>query len=132
MRVNKLLNTNFKNNHLVSLITDNSKECINNAVFVMHKINYKYLDEAIRKGAKTIIFNDHLEVNEDVNLLIVKDTYKVIADALYLMHKKILKKYILTLILEYQQAQEVILKTTGMIHIDIGALNQRIVYLIHH
>lgn len=93
MRANKLLNVKFKNNHVVSLITDNSKECINNAVFVMHKINYKYLDEAIRKGAKTIIFNDHLEVKEDVNLLIVKDTYKVIADALYLMHGKILKKY---------------------------------------
>lgn len=93
MRVNKLLNTNFKNNHLVSLITDNSKECINNAVFVMHKINYKYLDEAIKKGAKTIISSDHLEVKEDVNLLIVKDTYKVIADALYKMNEKILKKY---------------------------------------
>ena len=93
MRANKLLNVKFKNNHVVSLITDNSKECINNAVFVMHKINYKYLDEAIKKGAKTIIFNDHLEVKEDVNLLIVKDTYKVIADALYKMNEKILKKY---------------------------------------
>ena len=55
MKINRLLKTSFKNNHIVTKITDNSKDCIENCVFVVNKNNFVYLQEAINNGARTFI-----------------------------------------------------------------------------
>lgn len=65
MKISKYVNKYYpdfliNNDHKISIITDNSKDVINNAVFVAikgYKINGSlFISEAIDKGARTIIY----------------------------------------------------------------------------
>lgn len=64
--------------HVVSDIVENSSECCQNAVFVAlkghHHNGINFIDEAIQKGAKTIIGEDEkVKLLKEVNYIVVKD-----------------------------------------------------------
>lgn len=76
MKINKYLNKydikiNLRNNHKVSKICDNSKDVIYDAVFVAikgtHNNGIDFIEEAILKGAKTIIYNRNENIEIDKN-----------------------------------------------------------------
>ena len=93
MKVNKLLKTNYKNNHKVSKITDNSKDCINNSIFIVNNKNRCYLQEAINNGAKTFISENDLLINNKYNVLIVENVKLYQTEILKEFYKKIVRKY---------------------------------------
>lgn len=93
MRVNKLLKTKFKNNHRVSKITDNSKECVENSIFIVNNKNICYLSEAIQNGSKTFISEEKISLNTEYNILIVKDIKIYQAKILKEFYKKVVNKY---------------------------------------
>ncbi len=96
MKIKKLLNLNVINNHEVKKITDNSSECIENAIYIMHKNNEIYLKEALDKGAKTIVVNEKISIpskNTKINIIVVKNTYKELGKLLKKLYNRILKKY---------------------------------------
>lgn len=93
MKINRLLNTNFKNNHVVTKITDNSNDCILNSIFIVNDKNIKYLDFAIKNGAKTFISENKLDLNCSFNNYIVKNVTKFQAQLLKKFYLKKLNKY---------------------------------------
>lgn len=93
MKINKLLNCKFVNNHIVSIITDNSKECIENSVFILNKKNQTFLDEAINNGTKTVISEFAINLPDNINSLIVKNIKKFQSKILSKFYKNIIKKY---------------------------------------
>lgn len=93
MRVNKLLNTKFKNNHVISKITNNSKECSKDCIFIVNDKNIKYLDEALSLGAATIISEKEVKLNYEINMLIVDNIKLYQAKILKCFYNKQLQKY---------------------------------------
>lgn len=85
MKVNKLLNTKFKNNHIISKITNNSKECIKDCIFIVNDKNINYLSEALNLGASTVIAEKEVKVDTKINFLVV--------DNIKLYQAELLKKY---------------------------------------
>ena len=63
MKINKLLKTNFKNNHNVTKITDNSKECINGCIFIVNNKKYDLTDAKVNAtiNPTKIELTDNLE-----------------------------------------------------------------------
>ena len=74
MKVKDLINNDMIiNNHYVSGISDNSKDVMKNYIFFAilgytHN-GFDFIDEAIKKGAKTII-------SDDIRIISVKNNYK--------------------------------------------------------
>ena len=93
MKINRLLKTSFKNNHIVTKITDNSKDCIENCVFVVNKNNFVYLQEAINNGARTFISENKLNLISEFNEFIVENVKVFQAKLLYKFYKKYIDKY---------------------------------------
>lgn len=85
MKVNKLLNTKFKNNHIISKITNNSKECMKDCIFIVNDKNINYLSEALNLGASTVIAEKEIKVDTKINFLVV--------DNIKLYQAELLKKY---------------------------------------
>lgn len=85
MKVNKLLNTKFKNNHMISKITNNSKECVKDCIFIVDDKNINYLSEALNLGASTVIAEKEVKVDTKINFLVV--------DNIKLYQAELLKKY---------------------------------------
>lgn len=85
MKVNKLLNTKFKNNHIISKITNNSKECVKDCIFIVNDKNINYLSEALNLGASTVIAEKEVNVDTKINFLVV--------DNIKLYQAELLKKY---------------------------------------
>jgi len=85
MKVNKLLNTKFKNNHIISKITNNSKECMKDCIFIVNDKNINYLSEALNLGAVTVIAEKEVKVDTKINFLVV--------DNIKLYQAELLKKY---------------------------------------
>ena len=100
MRVNSLcrhLNLNYvTNNHFISGITDDSRYCINNSIFVAIKGNRidgnKKIDEAIKNGAKTIFIEKEVIKRDDINYIYVENCKRTYALMLSVYYKKIMKK----------------------------------------
>ncbi len=93
MKINKLLNTCFKNNHHVTKITDNSKECNEGCIFVVNAKNKLYLDEAINLGAKSFISEESLNLPDNLNNHVVDNVKLYQAKLLSKFYKKELEKY---------------------------------------
>lgn len=85
----------FYNNHFISKVTSNSKEVIPNCVYCHFKgnDNLNYIDEAISKGAKTILITKKCMYNTNKNINIIHiDNPKV---ELARLNKELyLKKYL--------------------------------------
>lgn len=98
MRVKDLYkNINIINNHKVSLVTSNSKEIIDNSVFVAIKgytnNGEDYIEEAILKGAKTIITSSDYNTNKKINVIKVKEPKKELGRLLKKLSGKKLKNF---------------------------------------
>ena len=81
MRVGNLYkNLDLKVNHIISKVVSNSKEAINDSIFVAIKgycdNGEKYIDEAIELGAKTIITSSDFVTEKNINVIKVKDPKK--------------------------------------------------------
>ncbi len=100
MKIAKIYkNQIIKNNHQISLITDNSKKVVPNSVFVaINGYNHNgenYIEEAINAGAITIITEKEMDNNkyQNINFIKVTDTKKELAKLLKLFYHKKLKKF---------------------------------------
>lgn len=95
MKVQKLFDQKLKYNHRVNKVCVNSKLVAEDDIFVaisgtVHDGN-DYIEEAIAKGAKTIITENPFQF-ENVNVVVVDDARKETARILRKMHLKKLKK----------------------------------------
>lgn len=93
MKVNKLLNTKFKNNHIISKITNNSKECMKDCIFIVNDKNINYLSEALNLGASTIIAEKEVKVDPKINFLVVDNIKLYQAELLKIYYHKQLSQY---------------------------------------
>ena len=100
MKIAKIYkNLIIKNNHQISLITDNSKKIVPNSVFVAIKgYNHNgenYIEEAINTGALSIITEKEVDDNKypNINFIKVTDAKKELANLLKLFYYKKLKKF---------------------------------------
>lgn len=86
MKIDKLINTKVNNNHKINSLKTNSKNVKSNDIFYAIKGSIsdgnKYIKDAIKLGAKTIIseeaFNDANNYQE-INFIIVEDIRKTLA-----------------------------------------------------
>ena len=100
MKINTLLKKvdlmPLKNNHQVFMLTDDSKACILNSVFIAIKGNtidgHSKINEAITNGAKTIILEDSVDEKNGINYLYVESTKKILPKLFYNLYKKQIKK----------------------------------------
>src|SRR5690606_14082770 len=86
MRINKLVNGKFNNNHKIFGLKTNSKKVKNNDVFYAIKGSIfdgnKYIKDAIKNGAKTIITEDvFIDAHNypTINFVYVDDIRKTLA-----------------------------------------------------
>ena len=87
---------NVKNNHKIENITDSSESCTLNSIFVAIKGHKEdgnnFIDEAITKGAKTIVLSKRIKEQADINYIYVDDTKRIFAVLLYYFNEKYLNK----------------------------------------
>ncbi len=98
MRVGNLYkNLDLKLNHNISKVVSNSKEAIDNSIFVAIKgycdNGEKYIDEAIELGAKTIITSSDFSTDKLVNIIKVKDPKKELGKILKKLNYQKLKNF---------------------------------------
>lgn len=87
------LNINIAiNNHKVSGLFVDSRNCINNSIFFLYDSNKDYLKEAIFKGAKTIISEYLSYVDNDINYIKVPNVKKTIAEMAKIYNKDVSNK----------------------------------------
>ena len=88
MKISKIYKYHtIKNNHLITKITNNSKEVIDGSIFVAingySENGEKYIDEAIKKGALTIIVRKDFNLEKynklDINFIKVSNPKKELA-----------------------------------------------------
>ncbi len=100
MRINSILKkTGFKTvayNHKVTKITSDSRTCDNGSVFVaisgFQENGQKYIEEAIQKGAKTIITKSVVEEVAGINYIYVGNTRKALAQLAKVFYHDVSKK----------------------------------------
>ncbi len=86
-------NISLNNNHIVMRICDNSKDVIENSVFVALdgyiSSGKRHIDEAIARGAKSIILEslDGVNLIDGINYIVVKDVRVELARLLKWIHK---------------------------------------------
>ena len=93
MKISDLMDMKVNYNHIVKSVVDHSSKASINSVFVMHKYNHKYLEEALSLGSKTIISNVKIEVPTNVNNIIVQNTYKTLGNLLKKLYLDIINEY---------------------------------------
>ena len=81
MRVGNLYeNLDLKVNHKISKVVSNSKEAMENSIFVAIKgyndNGEKYIEEAIELGSKTIITSSDFSTEKSVNVIKLKEPKK--------------------------------------------------------
>lgn len=85
-----------KNNHEIKKITIDSRECIENSIFIAIHGNSKngeqFIEEAIQKGAKTIVTSSADKKYESINYIIVEDERKTLAILAKYYYKDVSKK----------------------------------------
>ncbi len=97
MRVKNLyMNKLIKNNHRVAKVCDKSEEVIVGAIFVAYKgyttDGNQFINEAICKGARTIITEHECSVPENVNLIVVDNAKKELAYIMSVLYKHLLNR----------------------------------------
>ncbi len=100
MKVNTLLQNaglpKGKINHDVYKLCQDSRQCIENSVFVAidgNHVNAKiFIQDAIHNGAKTIIVDSYEEKQEGINYIMVEDTRKVLSLLAKIFYKDVSKK----------------------------------------
>ena len=97
MRVNKVLNTTVEYNHEVNKICNDSRQVQPNDIFFAisgsNSNGEEFIEEAIKKGAKTIVTEHYdFDFNFYGNIVIVKNARKELAYALRRFFKSQLKK----------------------------------------
>lgn len=98
MRVGNLYeNLDLKVNHKISKVVSNSKEAMENSIFVAIKgyndNGEKYIEEAIEFGSKTIITSSDFSTEKSVNVIKVKDPKKELGRILKKLNYQKLKKF---------------------------------------
>lgn len=99
MKISNLYqNVLIKNNHIITKITDNSQDVIQGSIFVAIKgtthDGINYIDEAIRKGALTIITSSNYQsVNDNINVIKVENPKKELAIILKKRYHKKLNNF---------------------------------------
>lgn len=98
MRVGNLYKKlDLKINHKISKVVSNSKEVVDNSIFVAIKgyndNGEKYIEEAITRGAKTIITSSDFKSDKVVNIIKVKDTKKELGRILKKLNYHKLKNF---------------------------------------
>ncbi len=85
-----------KYNHEIAKLTSDSRECVENSIFVAINGNAKngiqFIEEAIQKGAKTIITRPIEKKNETINYIFVEDERKTLAILAKHFYKDISRK----------------------------------------
>ncbi len=95
MKISKLLKGyigDIVNNHIINKLSRNSKEVIDNDVFIAINDGHKYINEAIKNGAKTIIHEREVDRIEGINYFIVDDTQRTLGVLANKMFNEITKK----------------------------------------
>lgn len=98
MRVGDLYqNLNLINNHKITKIVSNSKDAVVGSLFVAIKgytnNGEDYIEEAITKGAKTIVTTSNYKTNKNINVIHVKDSKKELGRILKKMYPKVNKNF---------------------------------------
>ncbi len=99
MKVNRLCQRlgipKVKNNHEIFLITEDSKDCIENSVFFAIEGNridgHNKIEEAINNGAKTIVLTKKIEEHFGVNYIYCRNVKRLLALSLNIYYKHITK-----------------------------------------
>ena len=86
------------NNHFVSKLANNSANCIKDAIFFAVKgyqtNGHLYIDDAIKNGAKTIVYEDDIiKNNYEINYLQVDDVKKYVALMAKYYYHNLSRKY---------------------------------------
>lgn len=98
MKISNLYqNILIKNNHIITKITDNSKDVIPGSIFVAIKgetyDGVDYINEAIHNGALTIITSSNYQNNNNINVIKVENPKKELAIILKKRYYKKLKNF---------------------------------------
>ena len=98
MKASKVLNKDILYNHKVNKLSTNSKNIEENDIFFAIKGSKEdgnnYIEEAVRNGAKTVVTENtstNIKVN-NINVIIVKDINKYLAECAKIYYKDISKK----------------------------------------
>ena len=98
MKASKVLNKDILYNHKVNKLSINSKNIEENDIFFAIKGSKEdgnnYIEEAVRNGAKTVVTENtstNIKVN-NINVIIVKDINKYLAECAKIYYKDISKK----------------------------------------
>lgn len=90
LKILKRLGQNYSyqniKNHVIDFITDDSRLVSSNSIFVAKKV--EYINDAIAKGAKTIIVNSNINLESKVNVIIVIDLDLFLSESLKILYKK--------------------------------------------
>lgn len=90
----ELLNCYYIYDHKINGITDNSKDVKANYLYFSLNNNTAYIDEAINKGAKSIVLRERIGKEKDgINYLYINDIKKCLALFLSLFYRKIIKQF---------------------------------------
>lgn len=79
-----------KYNHNISLISEDSKECINNSIFVSN--NNMYIADAINNNAKTVILKEKVKEVKGVNYIYSDNPIRLMGFILRQLYKDKMKK----------------------------------------
>lgn len=96
LRVQKVLNTKVKHNHVVNKICHDSRKVSNGDIFfAINGINHNgedYIEEAIKNGAQTIVTECDCDLDDKVNIVVVNNVRKALATSLKRFYRKIFKR----------------------------------------
>lgn len=83
MKVNALLRKahlgKVKENHIISNLTSDSRQCARNSVFISTNGNKEHIRDAVERGAKTIITGGCEEILPNINYIFVENVRKTLA-----------------------------------------------------
>lgn len=95
---NEIINNNKLINHKINGIFINSKEVINNSIFIAIDKGHDYIKDSIDKSCKTIIYDREIDINiynrykTIINFIKVEDSKKIKNLILNIFYKNITKK----------------------------------------
>ena len=96
MKVNALLRKAYlgkvKENHIISNLTSDSRQCARNSVFISTNGSKEHIRDAVERGAKTIITGGCEEILPNINYIFVENVRKTLALLAKIFYNDISKK----------------------------------------
>lgn len=96
MKVNALLRKAYlgkvKENHIISNLTSDSRQCARNSVFISTNGSKEHIRDAVERGAKTIITGGCEEILPNINYIFVENVRKTLALLAKIFYSDISKK----------------------------------------